>query len=159
MLLYYIVLGGGGGGGGGTKSAMTMVHLTSQSVGWWKIAIRNAGFVTHHTSIAVSLAAACLNSLSYFREAATEYSEKSWQIIVWYFSSSSAVLGAQSGPKWRRRCSRLPASYQGRRLHGICSTFPFYLPPASEEGSPRGGGGGGGGGGEDCVTTCSFRWV
>ena len=65
----------------------------------------DCGLVTHQTSkfsfgasqgrvCCLFLAAACLNSLSYLRAAAAECTENSWQMMDWYFTSSSAILGA-----------------------------------------------------------------
>ena len=67
--------------------------------------VQNGGLITHQTSnssfsasqwrvCCLFLAAACLKSLSLLRAAAAECIENSCQVMDWYFTISSAVLGA-----------------------------------------------------------------
>ena len=78
--------------------------MSRWTVGWRKIAwlVHNAGFATHHTSKTPFTASQlrpfdCLWFQPARRACRTsgklqEYTEKSWQITDWYFTSSSAVM-------------------------------------------------------------------
>ena len=74
------------------------VTLESAWPAGWNLEGRKGCLVAHHTNMSslrwsqainldLSLAAACLNSESYLRQAAAEYAVNRWHIMAWYFTN------------------------------------------------------------------------